>query len=277
MADPIVPSTDVMFFWWAFIAYSVAALSYIAYLAVEKKPITIIATSLMAVGFLLQTIAMATRAIQVHHLPLTNMFEYISLFAWFAAASYFVTLYVYRLQILGAFASLIIFMLMVSASLLPKQAEMQLVPALQSYWLKIHVSIACLGEAAFLIGFAANIMYFLKKILSAKSAFGSRLPSLDALDRVSYKAAAVGYPLFTVGALFAGAIWAQQAWGSFWSWDPKEVGSLIVWLVYSTYLHARLVKQWSGGRAAILSSIGFLCSLATFFANLILGGLHAYG
>jgi cytochrome c-type biogenesis protein CcsB len=120
-------------------------------------------------------------------------------------------------------------------------------------------------------------LYFLKKLLPVTSRFSARLPETQTLDSVAYKAIGVGYPLFTVGALFAGAIWAEQAWGSFWSWDPKEVGSLIVWLVYSAYLHARFVKGWTGVRAAVLSAAGFTCTILTFFANLILGGLHAYG
>jgi cytochrome c-type biogenesis protein CcsB len=205
------------------------------------------------------------------------MFEYVSVFAWFSAILYFIFLRIYKQQVIGAVASIVIFMLMVSASLLPKEAEVQLIPALQSYWLQIHVSVAALGEAAFLLAFATNIMYFFKRFLSEKTEFATRLPNLSTLDHISYKAISVGYPLFTVGALFAGAIWAEQAWGSFWSWDPKEVCSLVVWLVYSAYLHARLVMGWRGIRAAVLSSIGFIFTILTFFSNLVLGGLHAYG
>jgi cytochrome c-type biogenesis protein CcsB len=182
----------------------------------------------------------------------------------------------YPKPIFGAFFAPVIFMLMVASSLLPKDMEMQLVPALQSHWLQIHVSVAAMGEAAFAVAFAANIMYFIKRKLKAGSKMYQRLPDENSCDWVSYKAISVGYPLFTVGALFAGAIWAEQAWGSFWSWDPKEVGSLVVWLVYSAYLHARLVKGWSGTRAAVLGTIGFICTLLTFFANMFLSGLHAY-
>jgi cytochrome c-type biogenesis protein CcsB len=268
---------DVQFFWVAFCAYSAAFLLYVAYFSLEKKSIAVIATVLMGIALVLQTIAIILRSIAVGHLPLTNMYEYISTFAWFAAILYFVSLKIYKQQIIGAFVSPVVFMLMVSASLLPKEASAMLMPALHSYWLQIHVSVAAFGEAAFAVGFAANIMYFLKKSLPETSAFGKRLPDLKRLDQVSYKAVTVGYPLFTVGALFAGAIWAEQAWGTFWSWDPKEVGSLVVWLIYTAYLHARLVRGWIGTRAVVLSSAGFLCTLLTFFANLVLGGLHAYG
>lgn len=268
---------DVQLFWYSFVAYSAACLLYIVYLAVEKKKIATAATVFMAIALVLQTLALVFRTVSVRHLPLTNMYEYISLFAWFSAILYFVALKIYKQQMIGAFVSPIIFMLMVSASLLPKEASQQLVPALRSYWLQIHVSIAALGEGAFVLGFAINIMYFIRKALPETSRFAARLPDLKKLDLLSYKAVTVGYPLFTVGALFAGAIWAEQAWGIFWSWDPKEVGSLVVWLVYTAYLHARLVRGWTGTRAVVLSSIGFICTLLTFFANLVLGGLHAYG
>jgi cytochrome c-type biogenesis protein CcsB len=269
--------SDIQFFWLSFVAYSAACLLYVLYLTFEKRKTGVAATVFMGIGLVLQTAAIVIRSVTAHHLPLTNMYEYISLFAWFAAILYFVALRIYKMQIIGAFISPIIFMLMASASLLPKEVSMQLVPALQSHWLQIHVSVAALGESAFAVGFAFNVMYFLKKILPENASFSKRIPDLKRLDQLSYKAVTLGYPLFTVGALFAGAIWAEQAWGTFWSWDPKEVGSLVVWLIYTAYLHARLARGWTGTRAVILSSIGFLCTLLTFFANLVLGGLHAYG
>lgn len=276
MTDFANAGLDVQFFWGAFVAYSLAFLFYVAFMAFANRKVSGTATALMGIGLVLLTVALGLRSLRVKHLPLTNMFEYMSLFVWFAGIFYFWAMYRYRWQILGAFISPVVFMLMVSASLLPKKAEMQLVPALQSIWLQIHVTLAAVGEAAFAIAFAANIMYFIKHTISPNSSLGKRLPALETLDKVGYKAVAVGYPLFTVGALFAGAIWAEQAWGSFWSWDPKEVGSLVVWLVYSAYLHARFVKGWSGLRAAVLSAVGFVCTLLTFFANMFLGGLHAY-
>lgn len=268
---------ELLFFRWAFIAFSMTCLLYVVYIGLEKKIIARIAMISMACGLALHTAALVARTVHSKHLPLTNMFEYVSLFAWFATCFYFVYLKIYKNQVLGAFISFTVFMLVVSGSLLPKDANMQLVPALQSYWLQIHVSVASLGEAAFLVAFAVNIMYLLKTGLSSSSRFAARLPDTKTLDIIAYKAISIGYPLFTIGALFAGAIWAEQAWGSFWSWDPKEVGSLIVWLVYSAYLHARFVKGWTGLRATVLSMAGFICSLLTFFANLILGGLHSYG
>jgi cytochrome c-type biogenesis protein CcsB len=130
--------------------------------------------------------------------------------------------------------------------------------------------------AAYIFGLIVSPLVF---ILLAKL---RRLPttklpiSLELLDEISYKAVSLGYPLYTVGALFAGAIWAEQAWGAFWSWDPKEVGALITWLFFSGYLHARYQRGWTGSRAAILAVAGFLIVLLSFFGNYFFGGLHAY-
>jgi cytochrome c-type biogenesis protein CcsB len=203
------------------------------------------------------------------------MFEYLSIFAWAAVLFYFVFTLGLKQQVVGAFIAPVVFMLVVSASLLPKTPNEQLVPALQSYWLQIHVTLAALGEAAFGVAFAANCMYFLKKWI-APGGFTDRLPSTDRLDTVSHKAIIIGYPLFTVGALFAGAIWAEQAWGAFWSWDPKEVCSLIVWFIYTIYFHVRFLRGWRGGKTALISIIGFIMALLTFFSNMFLGGLHSY-
>jgi cytochrome c-type biogenesis protein CcsB len=267
---------ELQCFWLAFAGYSVASLLYVAYLAVASRRISRIATGAVAFAFVMHTVAIVLRGLHLERLPLTNMFEYMSVLAWLAAICYFGSLRIFRMPIMGAFITPVIFMLIVAASLLPKEASMQLVPALQSHWLKIHVTMAASAEAAFAVAFATNLMYFLKSALPSSAALFQRMPDLKRLDFVSYKAIAVGYPLFTVGALFAGAIWAEQAWGRFWSWDPKEVSALIVWLVYSIYLHARLVRGWSGLGAAILSAVGFICTILTFFSSLIFGGLHAY-
>ena len=270
-------SIELSLFRLAFIAYSITCFLYVVFFGLNKKSVAVAASVFMGAALVLHTAAIAGRSIYLHHLPLTNMFEYINVFSWFSSCFYFIYLIIYKQHILGAFIAFLVFMLMTAGSLLPKTAEMQLVPALQSYWLQIHVTLACLSEAAFLAAFAANIMYILKRIFPSASTFSGRLPEIQTLDRIAYRAICVGYPLFTVGALFAGSIWAEQAWGSFWSWDPKEVGSLIVWLVYSAYLHARFIKGWSGMRATLLSTAGFICTILTFFANLILGGLHSYG
>jgi cytochrome c-type biogenesis protein CcsB len=270
MHDP-----DVTLFWWSLIGFGVSSLLHSIFLVVDSKVIKSLATAVMGGAFLALSAAIIVRTLKIGHLPVTNMFEYLSIFAWSAALFYFVFVFVYRQQAIGAFIAPVVFMLIVGASLLPKESNEQLVPALQSIWLQIHVTLAALGEAAFGVAFAANGMFILKKVLSSNK-HASRFPSFDRLDLVSHKAIVIGYPLFTVGALFAGAIWAEQAWGSFWSWDPKEVCSLIVWLIYTLYFHLRFLRGWRGGKSAVISAMGFIAALVTFFSNMFMRGLHAY-
>jgi cytochrome c-type biogenesis protein CcsB len=268
-------SLDVSFFWWSLIGFALSSLLHILFFVADKKNIMAAAKVTMAAGFFTLTAAITLRAIKIGHLPVTNMFEYLSIFAWSAALFYFIFVFVFKLQSTGIFIAPLIFMLIVSASLLPKEPNEQLVPALQSVWLQIHVTLAALGEAAFGVAFAANCMFFLKKMFSSGT-MGARFPSFDRLDLVSHKAIIIGYPLFTVGALFAGAIWAEQAWGTFWSWDPKEICSLIVWLIYTLYFHCRFLRGWRGAKTALISMLGFIAALLTFYSNMFLGGLHAY-
>jgi ABC-type transport system involved in cytochrome c biogenesis permease subunit len=160
---------------------------------------------------------------------------------------------------------------LVIASLLPKEASKQLMPALQSYWFYIHVTLAALSEGAFILAAGAGTMYLLK----GKKGQGP-LPSRDFLEELVSRSIRIGYPLFTVGALFAGAIWAQRAWGAFWSWDPKETGSLVIWLFYTLVLHQDVRGRWRGRKLALLSIVGLVIIIVSFLGNLFLGGLHAY-
>lgn len=157
-----------------------------------------------------------------------------------------------------------------------------LVPALQSNWLISHVVTCFVGYAAFALSFVVSILYLFKagsEKRSPKSAgsFLCFLPSSAGLDEIGYKTIAIGFPLLTIG-IVTGAFWANVAWGTYWSWDPKETWSLIVWLIYAAYLHARITRGWRGKRAAILSIVGFAATLFCYLGvNLILSGLHSYG
>ncbi len=266
---------DVVYFWIAFVLYMIGFLGFTLYLAFKSKPVTFVSIGSMAVGFGFHTVALIIRWVQAGHSPFSNMYEYMSSMAWMSVLLFLVFLWRYKKPILGSFISPIPVMLMASASLMPKEISKQLMPALRSYWFEIHVSMAVLAEGAFAVAFGVSIMYLLRKKLGDKSNVRA-LPSLELLDDINYKAISIGYPLFTVGALFAGAIWAYNAWGNFWSWDPKETGALIIWLFYTVYLHARYQRGWRGSKAAWMSIIGFLMALASFFGNLVVGGMHAY-
>jgi len=145
-----------------------------------------------------------------------------------------------------------------------------LVPALQSPWLPIHVSTCLIGYACFAVSFFLGILQI---VANPK---GSLIAPQEVLDELSYKAVAIGF-LFLSAGILTGAIWANYAWGRYWSWDPKETWSLITWFVYAGWLHMRFVKGWRGKRLAVLSVMGFLAVLFTYFGvNYLLSGLHSY-
>jgi cytochrome c-type biogenesis protein CcsB len=327
-----VAETDVLLFWVALGAYLVSTIVYTLFFAFQKPTFLWTARGGMALGFVAHTIAILGRAVQVGHMPVTNLYEYVSLFAWAVVLGYWVIVWKVRKPLLGPFVAPVAFTMIVVASLFPKDANQQLVPALQSYWLQIHVTLAVLGEGAFAVAFAASVTYLMKSarpggialagsvtslllagiflalwnklaplavlrggavlpfvlgtVLLSIPFFGAqvalangirkKLPDLDQLDEIAYRGIAIGYPLFFIGALLAGAVWAHHAWGKIWGWDPKEVGALVVFLIYSAYLHARSSHGWRGQRAAVLSVLGFAAAIFTLFGNLVLGGLHAY-
>jgi len=261
---------DVPFFWIALFAYLFATLFFALDIAYPKRWSGRVAFFVILIGFASHTIALVIRWIASGHPPFTGMYEYASCLSWATVLFYLLLQLRRKAQNLGIFVSPVAFAVIVVASLFPKEMERQLVPALQSYWLQIHVTLAVIGEGAFAVAFASSVMYLLK-LRGTKS-----LPSLETLDDLTYRAIVIGYPLFTLGALFAGAIWAWKAWGRPWGWDPKEVGSLVIWLVYSAYLHARVTAGWKGKRAAILSILGFAAAIFSFISNLFVGGLHTY-
>jgi ABC-type transport system involved in cytochrome c biogenesis permease subunit len=154
-----------------------------------------------------------------------------------------------------------------SSPLFPKDLQPP-IPALQSAWLVLHVTLAFVGESFFVVSFVAAIIYLLVRDEEKRKG----------IDRIIYTAIGIGYPIFTAGALIFGAIWAQTAWGRYWSWDPKETWALITWLIYTAYLHTRFVKRLRGRVSAILAVVGFAATIFTFFGvNYLLSGLHSYG
>jgi ABC-type transport system involved in cytochrome c biogenesis permease subunit len=212
------------------------------------------------------------RSLRIRFAAVTNTFESLVFFAGATA----LVLFLYRLLARQRLPALVSFggtvvalalLALASSPLFPKEA-LAPIPALQSYWLALHVTLSFIGESFFIVSFIASILY-----LSLRDE-----ERLRRLDRLSYTAVGIGYPVFTRGALIFGAVWAQTAWGAWWSWDPKETWALITWLVYTAFLHTRLVKKLRGRLSATLSIVGFLFTVFTFFGvNYLLSGLHSYG
>ncbi|MEW6003466.1 MAG: c-type cytochrome biogenesis protein CcsB [Nitrospirota bacterium] len=239
---------------------------------------SMIMLSLVGLGFAIHTASIIYRYVAAGHIPITNFHESVSFFSWCIVFIFLILQFRYRIGLLCSFIMPVVFILMLSSSMLPQEIK-PLSPALQSYWLGIHTVLAFLGNAAFALAFGIGTMYLVQEHYVKSKHLGGlfeRLPSLQTLDEVNYRLITLGFPLLTL-AIITGALWAESAWGSYWNWDPREVWSLITWFIYAIVLHARLTAGWRGKRAAFLSIIGFLTILAAFFGiKLLQKGLHVF-
>ncbi|MEW6439672.1 MAG: c-type cytochrome biogenesis protein CcsB [bacterium] len=257
---------------------------YLVHAIVRHRGSGVLADLLAVSGLVLQTVAIVFRWVSSHrmeigHAPLSNLYESMVFFAWTIVLIYLLSLKRLKSRILGVIVLPLAFLSLASTSLMDRQIQ-PLMPALQSNWLTAHVITCFLGYAAFAVAFAVSLLYLWSLRAGGRAASeGSllrRLPPADVLDDFSYRIIAVGFPLLTLG-IITGAAWANSAWGTYWSWDPKETWSLIVWLIYAAYLHARIVRGWSGRRSAWLSVCGFAATLFCYLGvNLLLSGLHSY-
>ncbi len=264
--------------------YMAAAILYISYWVFKAKRLGIVATTVTVIGFLMQTFALGYRWYESYklgygHAPLSNLYESLVFFAWVTIAVYLVIEWRTKSRIIGAFATPFATFAIAYASFNPNvnsQIE-PLVPALQSNWLLAHVITCFLGYASFAVACGLAIMYLIKsKSPNPDEGITGALPSLKMLDDLMHQTIIFGFLWLSIG-IITGSIWANRAWGSYWSWDPKETWSLITWFIYATALHARFVKGWRGKRIAILSIIGFCSVIFTYFGvNYLLAGLHSY-
>ena len=235
------------------------------------------ASNLAAYGTLLAYLGLAFisasllfRTIASGRGPFANMYEFSVAFAWGILVMYAYFERRYRQRALGLIALPVALALLLYALTIPATID-PLVPALQNnLLLSIHVAVAIVAYGTFSISFAAAVLHLIG------GEHGRRgLPSRELLDEIGYKAVIIGFPFLTL-TIVLGAVWAEVAWGRYWSWDPKETASLVTWLIYGSYLHARVVRGWRGQRAAWLLLIGFGAVLFTYFGNLFFGGLHSY-
>jgi cytochrome c-type biogenesis protein CcsB len=266
-------TVDVTLFWISFWGFLCAFVLFTLYAALSRESLGRCATGIFLAATAALTAGLAARWVISTHAPFSTMYEYALTMAWFVALSFVVIIARFRRMILGIVVSPILIIVLVIASLLPKEISQQLMPALQSYWFYIHVTLAAIAEGAFFVSAGAGLLYLLKGTGGMER---GRLPAGDFLEELMARSIRIGYPLFTIGALFAGAIWARSAWGSFWSWDPKETGSLVVWLFYTLLLHQNIRGSWRGRTLAVLTLVGFAVIIVSFLGNLFFGGLHSY-
>jgi cytochrome c-type biogenesis protein CcsB len=234
---------------------------------------TYLVVGLLAVGSV-------TRGIAAQRVPWSNMYEFATTGSLIALAVYLVLVRLWQVEWIGGFVTgFALVLLGIGFSVYVPAGPT--VPALQSYWLIIHVAAVMIAGALFLVGAAASLLFLLKSRAESRGtegAFLARVPTAALLDRVAFRVNAVAFPIWTFGALIAGPIWAYNAWSRYWGWDPKEVWALITWVVYAGYLHARVTVGWKGRRAAIIGLIGFATFVFSFYGvNLLFGGSqHTY-
>jgi cytochrome c-type biogenesis protein CcsB len=239
--------------------------------------------ALVYLGTAMLFVCIVLRGLATSRVPWGNMYEFINLTCFCGLVAAAITLRSPKYRALWAFVLLpVLILLAVSGKWLYSNAA-PVMPALQSYWLPIHVSVVSLGSGVFLVGGVASMLFLLKMSPmgdpgrdGALAAIVQRLPDAQTLDRIAYRTTIFAFPVFGFGVIF-GAIWAEEAWGRYWGWDPKETVAFIAWIVYAAYLHARSTAGWRDRKAAYINVVGFVAMVFNlFFINLVVTGLHSY-
>jgi cytochrome c-type biogenesis protein CcsB len=241
--------------------------------------------ALSAVGVLAHTTAVVTRGLAVHRAPWGNMYEFVTALTCVAAIFFLFVMIRYRAWTLGVFVMGAVVVALGLAETLIYTAAGKLVPALQSYWLDIHVTAMTLACGIFFVAAVLGVVYlakdrYTKRVAAGRAEPGNgimrRLPSIEQIDRLTYRTVMFGFPVWTFGVI-AGAIWADQAWGRYWGWDPVETWAFITWVLYAAFLHARATAGWRGRRAQYIQLLGFasLC-FNILVVQVFITGLHSY-
>jgi cytochrome c-type biogenesis protein CcsB len=256
--------------------YLASSAGYFAFLFLQRPPMHKGGYGFLLAGFCVHTIALLTGFWESGHIPVTNLYQTLSVAAWALVAAFLGLHYRYKLNVLGVYTAPLTVFILLAAYNLPKTAVAR-PDLLKSLWLVAHIVTIFLGDAALALAAGAGILYLLQEnTIKRKSRgfFFKRLPSLELLDNTGYACIVSGFTLLTVG-LVTGIVYAKSVWGRFWSWDPKEVWSAVTWLFYAILLHERLAVGWRGRRAAWMSLIGFAVMIFTFLGvNFLLKGHH---
>ena len=257
------------------VLYFAAMILYFLFIAVKKDRLATAAAAVQTAGLVLHTAALVCRGIGAGRLPLTNQYEFATSFAWGLCLVSLVFIWRFKFPMLGAFAAPVIFLVIGYAAMQSREVR-ELMPALRSNWLGFHVSTAIISYGAFGVSFVLSIIFLLRGRMRDQGFWDKHVPSREKLDLISYRSVSLGL-LFLTFTIVTGAIWAERAWGSYWSWDPKETWSLVTWIVYAVYLHLRLRRGWRGQAAAWFAVVGFVCVMFTYVGvNTFLPGIHSY-
>jgi cytochrome c-type biogenesis protein CcsB len=294
----------------ALVLYLVASVASFHYLAYRRRGVLSAGRAVAFAGLAAHGISVVTRGLAAGRVPWGNMYEYASVLGLLIVAAYLLVIErVWRAESVRGFALAAAVLAMAGATLIYVPPG-PLVPALNSYWIRIHVVLAVLASSLFILATVFTLLYLVQDRRERRSAPAtlparqpalvgaagerpedyapadgeesvpptprSRLPAAAALDRMAYRTIVFAFPVWTM-AIIAGAIWAEQAWGRYWGWDPKEVWSFVSWVVFAAYLHARATVGWRGRRAAVLALVGFSALVFNLVVvNTVIAGLHSY-
>ncbi len=269
---------NLYFYYVAFAFYLLSSFFYLLYFAIGKDSIERPGFFFLFFASAVHLFSIIVRYFEAGYTPITNLHESLSFFAFCIGGLFIFIRHMYGASVLGSFvlpsiSTIVIFSLFHSVEIRP------LPPYLRSYYLPVHTVFSFLGNGAFFISFIVSIIYILTENYIKKKKippYAMRLPPLELLDRVNVRCISIGFPFLTLG-IITGSLWASIAWGSYWSWDPKEVWSLITWLTYAIVIHRRLLFGWKGRKTAYMMILGFFSILVTFLGvNYFMGGRHSY-
>lgn len=269
---------DDIFFTLALFLILLSTGGFIVYIIKQRERIFLLSCITLFAGFILHTVFLIDRYCELGVAPVITLKYSLSFFAWCITGVYLAFHLRFRLMVLGSFVAPLAAFLMIISSVIPG-AEAGINPILRSAWLAVHVLTIFIGNGIFAITFISAVMYLIQEGQIKRKTLGSfykRLPSLETLDSINHHSIIYGFPFLTAG-MITGAIYAQNALGSYWRWDPKEVWTLITWLAYAMLLHERLAAGWRGRRAAMMSIICFFILIFTFIAgSLWLSSYHTF-
>lgn len=263
------------------VLYGISAVLHLWSVTSKSDRLRRAATGAGIASLCLLTASIVVHGVEQRRLPFATMLESLTFIAWTLTAIYVVMHRGSRITALGAFAGVVAFTAVgVYAFVMPQEISSAFLrEMLGNRWSAVHIISSLAAYASFVLAFGASVAYMLQeKMLKAKriTVLQRHLPPLDLLDNLAYKMVALGFPMLTLGVI-TGALWAQTAWGSYWSWDPKETWSLITWLVYAAYLHVRIVQGWRGKWSNRLLVIGFACVLITYIGvTYLMPGYHSH-
>lgn len=250
--------------------YIGSSVGYQGYVVFQKKPMYRVAMILLWAGFICHTVVISLKYIEAGHIPVQNFYETLSAFGWAMVGVFLILQIKFNLMVLGALVAPVATLCTVIAAILPGP-PVEVAPLFRSLWRTFHIGTLILGNAAFAIACLVGILYLIQESAikhKKRGFFFRRLPSLKLLDSMGYSCLIVGFPLLTFG-IITGAMYAQVVHGHFWSWDPREILGTLTWLVFAALLHERLAVGWQGRRAAIMTIVGFVVLLSTFFLRFL--------